>query len=280
MGTQRVNALNNNALLAGVYEALLVDSLGREFSIPRIEFKAIRPPEAPSIVASSDTSFCATGSVKLSAVGKANSFIWNTGSLEKEITVSKTGQFKVKLVDDKGCVSGDSKAINTQTYPIPVAPQISVMSPYYLTTGTRTVGSNYSWYFNGNLLPASTDLINLHVKDSGLYQAKISVSYPKGPTCVSNFSNEIRYELPKGIGLVTFPNPASKELFVQSKYDLSGAKYTLYGLDGREMLQGSVRDNLDFYINVSGLAPGVYKLVIVPTNGPQLLQETIIIENR
>jgi hypothetical protein len=129
-------------------------------------------------------------------------------------------------------------------------------------------------------LPVASDAINLHVKESGLYQAKIAYVYPKGPTCTSDFSNQINYELPAGNGLVAYPNPASKELFIQSKYDLVGGKYVLYGLDGREMLQGTIDNSIAFVINVSGLSPAIYKLTILPKNGTEMLYKTIIVDYR
>jgi hypothetical protein len=240
----------------------------------------MKAPNPPSIVASGDTLFCANSSVKLVATNGKSTFIWNTGSLEKEIVVSKTSTFKVKTVDELGCVSLDSKSVSTQSYPLPAIPQISRMSPFYLTTGTRVLGVNYSWYFNGQKLPVAPDAINLYVKESGTYQAKFSYVYPNGPTCVSDFSNQIAYELPVGNGLVAYPNPASKELFVQSKFDLVGAKYVLYGLDGREMLQGVIDNSIEFVINVSGLSPAIYKLAIAPKYSKELLTKTIIIDYR
>jgi hypothetical protein len=83
-----------------------------------------------------------------------------------------------------------------------------------------------------------------------------------------------------GNGVVAYPNPASKELFIQSKYDLVGAKYVLYGLDGREMLHGVIDNSIAFVINVSGLSPAIYKLTIQPTNGSELLYKTIVVDYR
>jgi hypothetical protein len=279
-GVVSVNALNNNNVGYGIYEATLFDTLGREFSIPIIEFKKLKLPKAPSIIANSDTLFCTNASVKLMASGGKVSYVWNTGATTQEITVSKTGLFKVKTYDELGCLSLDSKSVTTQVYPLPANPQISTMSPFYLTTGPRVTGVSYSWFFNGNKLPVASDAINLHVKESGLYQAKFSYVYPKGPTCTSDFSNQINYELPAGNGVVAYPNPASKELFIQSKYDLVGAKYVLYGLDGREMLHGVIDNSIAFVINVSGLSPAIYKLTIQPINGSELLTKTIVVDYR
>jgi hypothetical protein len=279
-GVVRVDALKNNNVGYGIYQANLFDSLGHEFSIPIIEFKKLRLPKPPSILANSDTLFCSNTSVKLSATGGKVSFVWSTGATTQDITVTKTGLFTVKTYDDLGCLSPASKAITTQVYPLPATPQISTMSPFYLTTGPRVTGISYSWFFNGNKLPVASDAVNLHVKQSGLYQAKFSYIYPKGPTCTSDFSNQINYELPAGNGVVAYPNPASKELFIQSKYDLVGAKYVLYGLDGREMLHGVIDNSIAFVINVSGLSPAIYKLTIQPTNGTELLYKTIVVDYR
>lgn len=274
------SALSNLNVKEGVYAAVLVDSLGKEFSIPRIEFKKLKLPNPPSILAKGDTLFCANASVNLVASGGKASYVWNTGSVEKEITVSKTSTFKLRTIDEQGCISLESKPMSTQSFPLPATPSISVMSPFYLTTGTRVLGVDYSWYFNGSKLPVASNAINLHAKQSGLYQAKFTYAYPKGPTCVSDFSNQINYELPAGDGVVTYPNPASKELFIQSKYDLVGAKYVLYGIDGREMLHGVIDNSIEFVVNVSGLSPAVYKLTIAPINGKEMFYKTIIIDYR
>ena len=279
-GAMSVNAKNNNNVPYGIYQSTLYDSLGREFSIPIIEFKKLKLPKAPSILASADTLFCSNASVKLTATGGKVSYVWNNGSTSQDITVSKTGLFKVRTYDELGCISTESKSISTQVFPLPASPQISTMSPFYLTTGPRMAGVSYSWFLNGNKLPVASDAINLHVKESGLYQAKIAYVYPKGPTCTSDFSNQINYELPAGNGLVAYPNPASKELFIQSKYDLVGGKYVLYGLDGREMLQGTIDNSIAFVINVSGLSPAIYKLTILPKNGTEMLYKTIIVDYR
>ncbi len=279
-GAVSVNALKNNNVGYGVYEAYLYDSLGREFSIPIIEFKKLKLPKPPSILANSDTLFCSNASVKLVASGGKASYLWSTGATSQDITISKTGLFKVRTFDELGCLSPESKSISTQVYPLPANPQISTMSPFYLTTGPRVTGVSYSWFLNGTKLPVASDVINLHVKESGLYQAKFSYKYPNGPTCSSDFSNQITYELPAGNGLVTYPNPASQELNIQSKYELVGAKYVLYGLDGREILQGTIDNSIEFKLNVNGLSPAIYKLAIFPKTGPEILYKTIVVDYR
>ncbi len=269
---------DNISLGSGVYSAVLNDSLGREFSIPALQITNLNPPPAPSIKALSDTLFCANASVSLQAIEGKVSYIWNTGSLEPSITVNNTGVFRVKTVDELACVSEFSKAITTQNYPLPATPAISVMSPYYLSTGLRVLGLDYVWYLNGVKLPATNTSFNLHVKSSGTYQIRASTSYPKGPTCLSPLSNEIIYQLPGGNGLVTYPNPVSGELVVQSQFDLLGSTYHMYSLDGREVLKGVIDDSIEFKINVSSLNSGTYKFVILSPS-LETLQKTIVIDN-
>jgi hypothetical protein len=262
----------------GVYSAVLSDSLGREFSIPSIQISQLNPPNPPNIKALTDTLFCANTAINLQAFEGGVSYIWNTGSQEQTISVNATGVFKVKTIDELSCVSDFSKPISTQSYPLPQTPTISIMSPYYLSAGQRVLGLDYVWYLNGNKIPLFTNNFNLHVKASGTYQARSSTAYPKGPTCLSAISNEIIYQLPGGNGLVTYPNPVSKDLIIQSQFDLVGAKYIVYGLDGREVLQGLVDDSIEFKINVSALNSGTYKLVIIALD-LEVLQKTIIIDN-
>jgi len=269
---------DNINLNTGIYSATLNDSLGREFTIPALQISNLNPPSAPSIKALTDTLFCANTSVNLQAIEGKVSYIWNTGSLEPTITVNNTGVFRVKTVDDLGCVSEFSKAVSTQSYPQPQAPTISAMSPYYLSTGQRILGLDYVWYLNGSKIPAMNNSFNLHVKASGAYQARASTVYPKGLTCLSNLSNEIIYQLPGGNGLVTYPNPVSQELIIQSQFDLVGSKYFVYGLDGREVLQGIIDDSVEFKVSVGSLNSGTYKLVIISLD-LGVLQKTIVIDN-
>jgi hypothetical protein len=262
----------------GIYTAVLSDSLGKEFSIPKIQISLLASPNPPSIKALTDTLFCENTTANLQAIEGKVSYVWNTGSLEQSITVNSTGVFKVKTIDDLACMSDYSKPISTQRYPLPPTPGISVMSPYYLTAGQRLADLEYVWYLNGSKMPTRPNSFNLHAKASGVYQAKASTTYPKGLTCLSPFSNEIVYKLPEGNGLVTYPNPVSREVFVQSQFDLIGAKYFIYALDGRQMLQGTINDSIEFKINLSELNPGVYKLVVVSTD-LAILQKSIVVES-
>jgi hypothetical protein len=131
---------------------------------------------------------------------------------------------------------------------------------------------------NGVKLPTTPSGFNLKVKSSGNYQVRATTTYPKGPTCVSPLSNEIIYQLPVGNGLVTYPNPVSGEMVVQSQYDLVGSSYHIYGLDGREILQGVIDDSIEFRINISSLNSGTYKLVILLPS-LETIQKTIVIDN-
>lgn len=273
------SVFDNVKLNSGVYSAVLKDSLGREFSIPKIQISKLNPPIAPSIKALTDTLFCANSSVNLQAIGGKVSYIWNTGSLENTISVRNTGVFQVKTIDELSCVSDYSKGVSTQVYPNPASPTISIMSPYYLTTGLRVLDLEYEWLMNGVKLPTVKNTFNLHATSSGSFQARAFTSYPKGPTCYSGLSNEIVYQLPEGNGLVTYPNPVSKEFVIQSQFDLSGAKYTIIGLDGREMLTGVLDNSFEYLITVSKLTSGTYKLIINSPNLLQSLQKTIVIDN-
>lgn len=260
----------------GVYTAVLIDSLGKEFAIPKLQISLLAPPNPPRIKALTDTLFCANNLVNLQATEGKVSYLWSTGSLEQSISVNSTGTFNVKTIDDLACLSDYSKSVSTQRYPLPITPVISIMSPYYLTAGQRVLDLAYTWYQNGVKMPVRANNFNLQVNSSGVYQAIASTSYPKGPTCLSPLSNEIVYKLPDGNGIVTYPNPVANEMVVQSQFDLNRANYYIYGLDGRLMLQGVIDDSIEFKINLSVLNPGTYKLVIVSTDLP-ILQKSIVV---
>ncbi len=271
---------DNNELKAGTYSAILKDSLGREFSIPKLQISRLNPPAPPSIKALTDTLFCANSAVNLQAIEGKVSYVWSTGSQENTISVKNTGVFQVKTIDDLACVSDFSKSISTQVYPNPPAPTLSVMSPFYLTTGLRILGVDYDWYMNGVKLPPGKNSFNFLATSSGNYQVRASTSYPKGPTCYSGLSNEITFQLPEGNGLVTYPNPVTKQFILQSQFDLSGGKYSIYGLDGREVITGMLDNSYEYLINVSKLTSGTYKLMVTAPALSQILQKTIVIDNQ
>ena len=107
-----------------------------------------------------DTSFCFGGTMSLETELEYPSYIWSTGSTNRLINVSTTGEYFVSVYDNNGC-SRFSDTIIVTIFPLPSVPVISA-SQGVLSTGS---GFAYQWYKGG--LP--------------IQEAKSSSYVPEGP---------------------------------------------------------------------------------------------------
>ncbi len=111
-----------------------------------------RQPEAFftfDLTADGPIEFCDGGSVTLDAGAGYTSYLWNTGSVSRRITVTETGDFRCRVTDTTG-LTGFSKVLRVNEYPFP---SISIIpagpSPLCENDTMRLVVSNeydrYLW---------------------------------------------------------------------------------------------------------------------------------------
>jgi hypothetical protein len=81
----------------------------------------VNPLPAANITANGSTTFCAGGSVVLSATAGA-SYIWNTGATSQTLTVNTSGTYTVTVTSNNGCVGTSSP----QTVPVSAQPSTSI----------------------------------------------------------------------------------------------------------------------------------------------------------
>lgn len=118
----------------------------------------ISPSNAPvSLAMSGPTTFCAGGTVTLSAPTGVNSVTWNTGQTGNSIVVSSSGTFTASYITSDGC----SITSNSVTVAVNSLPQSSIVSPSgswtfcagsTLSLGTSSTASSYQWFRNGSAI--------------------------------------------------------------------------------------------------------------------------------
>ncbi len=89
-----------NNLAAGSYSLTVTDANGCEYETT-FEIEPGKPFEA-SISASGSTTFCAGGSIELTA-SPGESFLWSTGQTTRTILVNEAGKYAVEVVNQDGC---------------------------------------------------------------------------------------------------------------------------------------------------------------------------------
>ncbi|HEV8435797.1 MAG TPA: hypothetical protein VGR95_20480, partial [Thermoanaerobaculia bacterium] len=109
-------------------------------------------PATPSITAGGPTTFCAGGSVTLSAPA-ASGYLWSTGATTQSIVVSASGTFSVTVTNASGCTSAQSAPVTVTVNPSTTItqPPASISIPKNTTTtlsvtATGTGTLTYQWY--------------------------------------------------------------------------------------------------------------------------------------
>jgi gliding motility-associated-like protein len=100
-------------LAAGDYSISLADSWGcvvvDSFSVDSVDLPVIDlgPPRV----------FCEGGSETLSVEGEYESYLWSTGEMTSEITVSEESEYSLIVTDEFGCTSADSVLVFVDSFP-------------------------------------------------------------------------------------------------------------------------------------------------------------------
>ena len=104
-------------------------------------------PPTPAITAGGPTTFCAGGSVRLTA-SAGSSFLWSTGATTQSITVNTAGSYSVTVTNGSGCSA--SSAPTSVTVNAAPAASITAGGPTTFCAGgsvtlTASSGASYLW---------------------------------------------------------------------------------------------------------------------------------------
>ncbi len=160
--------------------------------------KPIDCPTKPLVSSSAGIfGFCQGGSLKLTFADSVTSFAWRVDSsstiistVDKTITATKAGNYKLSVTNIYGCVT-NSDVYTVSEFPLPTAPVVNRNSDNFLT-------SNYStgnkWYKDGVALPDTTQKFKPTV--AGNYTVKTTQN-----TCLSASSNAYYFVITDVINL-------------------------------------------------------------------------------
>ena len=128
-------------------------------------------PATPTITAGGPTTFCAGGSVTLTA-SAGSSYLWSTGATTQSINVTTAGTYTVQVTNASGCQSAASAGTTVTVNALPATPTITAGGPTTFCSGgsvtlTASAGSSYLWSTG-----ATTASIN--VTTAGTYTVQVT----------------------------------------------------------------------------------------------------------
>lgn len=153
----------------GVYAATFVNEFGCPASSNQITVSFLPTPTNVSVSAD-DFNFCPNKSTVLTSSSRDNN-TWSTGETTQKITVSKAGDYFVRVTNSSGCQTA-SPTVKVSLYPEPPAPIITTSGSNVFCEGQSTelissAGSTYEWN-NGLKTPKVT------IKQTGSYSVSIT----------------------------------------------------------------------------------------------------------
>ncbi|MCX6167654.1 MAG: gliding motility-associated C-terminal domain-containing protein [Sphingobacteriales bacterium] len=180
---------------AGAYTVRVTNATGCTSDASSATTVVLNALPTASITASGPTSFCAGGSVTLSA-NMASSYLWSNGATTQSITVSTAGSYTVRITNATGCTSVASAA-STVVVNAPPTATITASGPTSFCAGgsvtlSANAGSSYLWS-NG----ATTQSIT--VSTAGSYTVRVT----NATGCISTSSSAVSVSV---TGALNIPN--------------------------------------------------------------------------
>jgi uncharacterized repeat protein (TIGR01451 family) len=141
----------------------------------------IPPVVAPSITASGPTTFCAGGSVTLTANPSGDSYLWSNGATTRSITVTASGTFTVAITSSCGTSNAGPKSVTVKPAPSAVinAPSSADENTANLHASVAAqAGATYAWsMLNGTITAGQgTNDITFTAGNAGTTKVMVTVT--------------------------------------------------------------------------------------------------------
>ncbi len=272
---------------------------GCESSRALIEVTVNALPEA-TITASGPITFVKGGSVVLKAnAGSGLSYQWYKNDIkvatESAYTATEAGVYTVEVTNASQCkaksqalqisVNDNKPSVITITSPasnaiiegsITITAEVSdpdgEITLVEFLDGSNVLGTGtaapYSYVWN-NPGPGEHSIIIRVTDSNGGVTTSSATSITSGS--VTGF-----WSSASSIFANFYPNPASREVYIDSELDLSNATFTLIDVLGKEVVQKTEVAGNTVKIDVSGLQEGIYVLSIKKENS--ILQKKITVK--
>jgi large repetitive protein len=181
---------------AGSYSVIVSNGSCSDTSSPVIV--NVNPQPVVTISANGPLSFCAGGSVILTANG-GSGFYWSTGATSQSITANSSGTYSVIATDANGCSGTASVNVNVLTAPVAA---ISPSGPVTICAGdsaTLTASAGNSWQWSNGATSQT-----IVVTDPGNYSVIVS-----NGSCSDTSSSVSVNVTPQPAATITASGPAT-----------------------------------------------------------------------
>ena len=164
--TTQSTTVNTN----GNYAVIVTNAFGCSTTSAATAVTVNPLPATPSVTAGGPTTFCAGGSVTLTAPA-GYTYTWSNGATTQSIATSASGSFSVTVTDGNGCSATSAPSVVTVNA-LPATPSISAGGPTTFCAGgsvtlTAPAGYTYAWS-NG----ANTQAVTIN--NSGSYSVTVT----------------------------------------------------------------------------------------------------------
>lgn len=228
-----------------------------------VDVNVLALPDAPTITALSETTFCDGGSVQLAATPtNGYSYLWNNGAIDNAINIQKSGSYFARARDQAGCISIGSTTIGVEVKPNPTKPEIIKTGVYTLMAKNNLSEGGHLWLRDGIELEETGVL--LKTSTTGKYTVNNSIVYSPTLTCVSAFSDNYDFIFDQVDSYAVYPNPVSQNnVTIETLPNLKNATVQVYDVKGsiHKTYQIATFEK-PFVINVSDLSNGMYLIKI------------------
>jgi hypothetical protein len=262
--SEATKTLNVNT--EGVYSVLATNKFNCSKRSDEISIAVNALPNKPTIVADGPTSLCDNRSLRLSSNSQADSYVWSNGDATKNTTAFETGNYSLRTVNNKGCVSPVSDPLRVQFYETPLKPEIEKVGVFTLAARLPVEISevNYNWTNGATIL--NKDTAEIKANKPGNYQAQAFKLYQlEGESslkCVSELSDLIFVDFDVSVTYQVYPNPTiNKTLSIETFEDYKNTYVTIYDYYGGLVKRFFVSDfNVRQTFDLSSISEGSYIL--------------------
>jgi hypothetical protein len=184
------------------------------------------------------TSFCEGGSVKLDAGAGYSSYLWNTGATTQTITVSTSGNFSVRVIDNLMC-STRSSVIVVDVHPLPAPTMLFTTSTTFCEGGNVLLMldraySSYRWSDNSTgatLLATKAGTYSVTVTDGNGCSASTSTNVTVHPVPLVAYRTTMDFGLIPGcrsdaVDTISIRNTGSEEIELVGA-DINNAEFSI-----------------------------------------------------
>lgn len=212
-------------------------------------------PQAPVIRALGEVEFCEGGSVTLASNNNDLNHTWvSSTDTKNSLTVSQSGTYTARVVDEIGCISGVSNAIVVKADPLPTTPTITQVGTYKLQAGGT--GTVFYWKRDNQALPTEESVIKASASGNYTVQSALVYRVTSGKTlsCLSKETTNLRFTLdPNNQELSVYPIPAvNGRVTIETLKGLKNVTVRLFTMAGKQVYEqkmASLDDTQTIYVN-------------------------------